>query len=132
MFTGPAVEIMTYIASVQNPAVAQALLYQSTTLPVLTESNTDGTFKPAAPFYKFVNRNERQVVGCKWRFKLLDGAQMIQWPDNGGYNQQWQLVDLGNGYYKVINRNSGKLLDVNGGSTQGAAKVIQWPDNGGI
>ncbi|GAA3465243.1 GH43 family beta-xylosidase [Saccharothrix longispora] len=28
-------------------------------------------------------------------FSTADGAQVIQWPDTGGANQQWQLVKLG-------------------------------------
>ncbi len=34
-------------------------------------------------------------------------------------------------YYKIINRNSSKLADVNGGSTADGGLVIQWTDNGG-
>jgi hypothetical protein len=34
-------------------------------------------------------------------------------------------------YYQVINRNSGKMADVNGASTADLAKVIQWPWHGG-
>ena len=35
------------------------------------------------------------------------------------------------GTYKVVNRNSGKLLDVYGQSTDDGANVNQWGDNGG-
>ncbi|MFE9451927.1 RICIN domain-containing protein [Streptomyces sp. NPDC006739] len=38
-------------------------------------------------------------------------------------------ADLGT--YKVINRNSGKALDVNGASTADGATLIQWPYGGG-
>jgi alpha-L-fucosidase len=38
-------------------------------------------------------------------------------------------ADLGT--YKVINRNSGKALDVNGASTAEGASLIQWPYGGG-
>jgi hypothetical protein len=34
-------------------------------------------------------------------------------------------------YYRIINRNSGQVLDVNGGSTAAAAGVIQYTANGG-
>ncbi len=33
--------------------------------------------------------------------------------------------------YKLVNRNSGKMLDVSGGSTADGGNVIQWTDNGG-
>jgi endoglucanase len=34
-------------------------------------------------------------------------------------------------YYRIINRNSSRALDVNGGSTANGASVIQWGWNGG-
>ncbi|MEU7872860.1 RICIN domain-containing protein [Dactylosporangium sp. NPDC049140] len=35
------------------------------------------------------------------------------------------------GVYKLVNRNSGKVLDVSGASTADGAKAIQWPWTGG-
>jgi hypothetical protein len=55
-----------------------------------------------------------------------DGGNVVQWSSTGGYNQQWQIIDNGGGYYRLINRNSGKALDVNGGSTADGGDVIQW------
>ncbi|HYC86976.1 MAG TPA: RICIN domain-containing protein [Chryseosolibacter sp.] len=37
----------------------------------------------------------------------------------------------GSVYYRLVNRNSGKVADVNGGSTADGAQVIQWQYNGG-
>ena len=34
-------------------------------------------------------------------------------------------------YYKIINRNSGKSLDVNGGATSNGGNIIQWDYSGG-
>lgn len=34
--------------------------------------------------------------------------------------------------YKLVNRNSGLVLDVNGASTAGGATIIQWNDNGAV
>jgi hypothetical protein len=39
-------------------------------------------------------------------------------------------VDVGGGYYKLLNRNSGKALDVAGQSVADGANVQQWADNG--
>jgi hypothetical protein len=41
----------------------------------------------------------------------------------------WQ--DQGTPYYKLVNRNSGKVLDVTSSSTADGAKITQWTDNGG-
>jgi hypothetical protein len=36
-----------------------------------------------------------------------------------------------NGYYKIVNRNSGKVLDVEANSSADGAEIVQWTDNGG-
>lgn len=35
-----------------------------------------------------------------------------------------------NAFYKVLNKNSGKAIDVSGGSTSAGANIIQWNDTG--
>lgn len=37
----------------------------------------------------------------------------------------------GTGYFKLVNRNSGLVLDINGASTANGAQAIQWPYSGG-
>lgn len=37
----------------------------------------------------------------------------------------------GSGYYKIVNRNSGEVLDISGASTANGGKAIQWPYAGG-
>ncbi|MEC0227600.1 RICIN domain-containing protein [Paenibacillus alba] len=64
-----------------------------------------------------------------------DGANVIQWPSNNGWNQQWQLIpdhnhDRGESWF-IKNRNSGKLLEMSGASTSDFGQAIQWYDNGG-
>ncbi|MFD2116701.1 RICIN domain-containing protein [Paenibacillus yanchengensis] len=63
-----------------------------------------------------------------------DGAKIIQWPDNGGLNQQWSIVptgtDRGHSSY-IINRGSGKYLDMSNYSTSNGGQAIQWSFNGG-
>ncbi|MEK4239706.1 hypothetical protein BSK65_19465 [Paenibacillus odorifer] len=63
-----------------------------------------------------------------------DGANVIQWPDNGGWNQQWRIIptnqDRGDSSY-IINRGSGKYLDMSGQSTSDGGQAVQWDFNGG-
>ncbi|WP_243751686.1 RICIN domain-containing protein [Niastella caeni] len=40
-----------------------------------------------------------------------NGALIQQWGYAGSYNQQWTIEGTGDGYFKIINRNSGKCLD---------------------
>ena len=58
---------------------------------------------------------------------LSGGANVEQRSDNGGYHQHWELLDAGDGYYNIRNRNSNQMLDVNGAGTGDGANVIQWP-----
>src|SRR5262249_11471835 len=48
-----------------------------------------------------------------------------------GANQKWRLQYDGAGYFKIVNVNSNKLMDVNSGSTADGAEIIQYTDNGG-
>jgi endoglucanase len=44
---------------------------------------------------------------------------------------RWNGYFLSNGFYRLLNVNSGSALDVNGSSTANGAGIIQWPQNGG-
>lgn len=61
------------------------------------------------------------------------GTQMIQWPANGGYNQNWVFVPstgANSSYDEIQSRQSGLCLDVSGASTAQDAPVIQWTCSG--
>jgi hypothetical protein len=60
-----------------------------------------------------------------------DGAEVAQYPCNGGTNQLWGLRDLGNGYVQLVAHHSGKCLDVAGSSTADGARVLQWTCHSG-
>ena len=48
-----------------------------------------------------------------------NGAVIDQWQLNGGANQQWDLISVGNGYYQIRNEASGKVLDNSLSATEG-------------
>ncbi|WP_345328668.1 RICIN domain-containing protein [Mucilaginibacter defluvii] len=81
------------------------------------------TFNSSA-YYRINNRNSGKALDVNGG-STANGANIIQWPWNGGNNQQWQVIDNGGGYYRIINRNSGKALEVNGGSTTNGAGITQ-------
>ena len=60
------------------------------------------------------------------------GGRVIQWPANGGRNQQWRFEWLSPGTFRIVSVHSGQVIDVAGGSPDDGARVIQWPWNGGI
>lgn len=80
-------------------------------------------------YYRFLNINSGDAMDVNGA-STVSGASVIQWPQNGGNNQQWTITANGS-YYKITNRNSGYVLDVNGASTASGAGIIQWPWNGG-
>lgn len=56
------------------------------------------------------------------------GAQPHQWSCNKKLPaQQFQIIHVGNGDYRIKSKRSGMCLDVAGGSKKNGAKVIQWP-----
>lgn len=55
-----------------------------------------------------------------------NAADVIQYTCGSGSNQQFELRDLGNGYYNLVAQHSGKCLDVNGASTADGAAIIQY------
>ncbi|AZH29644.1 cellulase family glycosylhydrolase [Paenibacillus sp. M-152] len=58
-----------------------------------------------------------------------DGAKVQQWTNNGSARQRWKVIDVGDGYYKLIVQSSGKALTVAGGSSEDGASVQQWTDS---
>ncbi len=66
-----------------------------------------------------------------WGASQRSGAAAIQWPANGGPNQQWRFEPLGGDVYRIVAVHSGQVLDVYGASTSPGADVIQWPWTGG-
>ena len=50
---------------------------------------------------------------------------------NGLNHQKWTATPAGDGFFKFTAVHSGKLADVNGGSTADGATIIQWQSHGG-
>jgi hypothetical protein len=59
-----------------------------------------------------------------------NGAVIQQW--NGGTNllEQWYFQYAGNGYFKIRNRWSNKVVGVLAASTNSGAQMVQWDDTG--
>ncbi len=63
-----------------------------------------------------------------------NGTQLIQYPSNGGYNQEWILLAAGGATastYYIQNWASGLALDDPGSSTSNGTGVDVWQFNGG-
>ncbi|MFC7110170.1 RICIN domain-containing protein [Nonomuraea rubra] len=61
---------------------------------------------------------------------VASGSNLKQWNWDGSTNLQWQLVDLGSGWYRMVNRTNGMVIDSWGNTANGAvARQAAW--NGG-
>jgi len=86
-----------------------------------------------------INTNTYYSIVARHSDKALDvsggstdeGANLIQYVNGGGSNQQFIFVSTGNGYYNIVNRKSGLYLDIAGGSTSDGGNIIQWAETGG-
>ncbi|WP_310601593.1 cellulase family glycosylhydrolase [Anaerosporobacter sp.] len=114
-----------------------AAMVVSLVFPSNVKASTNNMFVGASNDTGIVS-NEVYKISAKHSGKMLtvsggstsDGGNVQQNTDNGSSNQQWKVVDAGNGYYKLLAVNSGKALDVEGGYTHDGANVQQWSDNG--
>lgn len=59
-----------------------------------------------------------------------DGAGIVQWAYAGGPNQQFKVIDSGNGYYRMVNVFSGKVVEVPAGATTDSLQLQQRTWNG--
>jgi len=113
--------------------------------PTVTTTNTSGlsrlqyawgigtggtdVFYPGA-YYRLLNLNSGDALDVNGA-STISGANIIQWNQNGGNNQQWTITNSGGGYYTLTNRNSNMLLDVSGASTAQGTGIVQMPAGGG-
>lgn len=96
----------------------------------LALSGSSPTATPAV-YYTLKARHSGRLADVYYEQSLSDGGNVIQMSADGGTNQKWWSDDVGGGYYNIVNRNSGKCLDVFGASTTDGTKVVQWACNGG-
>ncbi|MCQ4080983.1 alpha-galactosidase [Streptomyces sp. RB6PN25] len=60
-----------------------------------------------------------------------DGADILQWQDNGQSDQLWTFDLQSDGSYTIVNAHSGKLLNIPGPTTAEGTQLIQYHDDGG-
>ncbi|MFE9453939.1 RICIN domain-containing protein [Streptomyces sp. NPDC006739] len=94
------------------------------------EDSTGTPNTNASTYYTIKNVNSGQLMDV-YQNSTADGANVVQWPGNGGANQQWKIVPVSGQLFKIVNRNSGKVLDINSASHSRGAALQQYTDNGG-
>ncbi|MGW0884575.1 RICIN domain-containing protein [Streptomyces sp. NPDC002671] len=91
---------------------------------------TPGTETDLSGTYKIVNANSGQLLDASGG-GTTDGTPIIQWPDNGGANQQWTLARNADGYYSVTGVGSLKALDIPSATTWPGTQLDLRSANGG-
>ena len=71
--------------------------------------------------YKITSQRSGQVLEVD-TYSFSNEAPIQQWVYDKLPSQEWVIIESGNGYYKFINKHSGKALDVGG-------RLQQWDDN---
>ena len=82
--------------------------------------------RSAGAYYKLINRRSGKALDA-FGASLADGTSLVQWADNGGYNQHWHVTD--GGYRTLLNRNSGRAVSIFNGETADGAGAAQWVEN---
>jgi hypothetical protein len=73
---------------------------------------------PQGGYVRVVNRRSGKVLDVTGA-GTADGVKVVQWTWSGGANQQWQRLSNPDGSVRLVNRNSGRLLDSPAGAGQG-------------
>ena len=95
-----------------------------TTLALLLTSQIAQAQPEEGRYYRIQNANSKLVLGVAGKTEL--GTEVIQVPLNkSAEGQQWKFVKKGN-VYEIINKKSGKALNVRDGSKSENAPLIQW------
>ncbi|WP_164716771.1 RICIN domain-containing protein [Paenibacillus whitsoniae] len=89
-------------------------------------------------YWKIVNRNSGKAIDVEASGRD-DTRNISQYTDAGTPNQQWAFVEvpqgvsalMNNAVYTIVNKNSGKLIDVQGASTANSANIWQYHDIAG-
>jgi len=84
------------------------------------------TFNPAA-YVRLTNVTDNLALDSGGN--VPSGSNLKQWTWNGSPNLQWQIVDLGTGYYRLVNRTNGMVADSWGAANGQPAQQAPW--NGG-
>ncbi|MEV0731636.1 RICIN domain-containing protein [Polymorphospora sp. NPDC050346] len=103
-------------------ATALATAVVAAGLVVVSAAPSQAVTIDTGAHYVLTSRHSGKAVDV-FDFATNDGAPIVQWARNDGYQQQWQFVPVDNGYYQVRSRHSGKVLQI--ASAQDGAELTQ-------
>jgi hypothetical protein len=126
------------MSSISRRAFARILLLASAVVFAGACDNVGPTSAPPETARPSINPYTYYVIRNVSTGKVMDvekagccnGYFVHQWTYEGRTNQQWSIVDVGGGYYKVVARHSGRVLDVRNASMSDGERVHQWAYDG--
>jgi hypothetical protein len=116
-------------ASTSPGTILQQYDYNGSAAQLFSFSDNDIVPIQSGHIYKLINRNSGKALDV-YQQSTADGANIDQYADNGGTNQEWQINSSGSGYYTLTAQNSGSNLDVANASTSPGANVQQYHSDG--
>jgi hypothetical protein len=88
-------------------------------VPVASQAPTAGEV------FKLVSAVSGSTIDVSGQ-STANGAQIVEESNSGGLSQEWTVQSAGNGYYNLINNNSGLALDDTNGSTSDGTVMQQY------
>ncbi|SHL97493.1 RICIN domain-containing protein [Mucilaginibacter sp. OK098] len=88
-----------------------------------TSDNQKWNISYTAGYYTLSCQNGRGCLDVS--SNTSDGSTVLHYGTDTNNSQRWSLVSTGDGYYRVINLQTGKCLDTGGNTTNGSS-VQQW------
>ena len=79
-------------------------------------------------FFRFIAMHSGKALDV-WDDSRMDGGEIKQYSSYGATRQQFRIVPVGR-FFKIVARNSGKVLEVPAFSTENV-QIKQYADNGG-
>ena len=73
--------------------------------------------------YRLINKNSGKALDIK-ESRQGNGSPVIQYTYNGTSNQQWSFKPTSGGYFTIVSRLTGEVLDCQG--TAGGSPVVMW------
>ncbi len=108
--------------NVQWDAEANAVL--------LSGGNTDSADALDGRYFRVIQRGTSLPMAVE-NGSAENGAKIVVDFSVAGNSAQWEFNSLGDGYYSVINRASGKSIDIPSSGTDAGIGVTQYDSNGG-
>ena len=81
-------------------------------------------------YVRLIAEHSQHALAVKGNSKD-NGASIVQLSQStSGFSLDWCLMDISEGYYKIMNRRSELLVSVDGGFLDDGTDIVQWPDVG--